>query len=161
MNQIIIVILSMTILLFNDLGFAESERRVDKLNLTKSDLSMKGYDPVSYHQGNPIKGLKSLEFQYKGVRYFFATEENRTLFEKNPSLYEPAYGGWCAWAMLTGDFVSVNLKRYKIINGKTYLFYDGLFGDTLKKWNRLSEQKTEAAMIRQANTHWQRLMNAP
>lgn len=154
-------ILSILALLLHGQGYAQSDRRVDQYNLKKSGLGIKGYDPVSYHQDQPQKGLKSLSFNYKGVRYLFSTDENRSLFKETPSLYEPAYGGWCAWAMLEGDKVDFNPKRYKIINKRTYLFYDGLFGNTLKKWNKMAQQEPEPEMIKRADYHWRRIINTP
>ncbi len=59
--------------------------------------------------------------------------------------------------MLDGEKVSINPKRYKIIQGKTYLFYDGLWGNTLKKWNKLTKKQTEEEMISSANNHWKKL----
>ena len=159
--KILILILSITLLTMNGQGYAQTERRADNYNLNKSGIGIKGYDPVSYHQGEPQEGLKSLSFNYKGVRYRLATQENRSLFEKNPSGYEPAYGGWCAWAMLKADKVDFNPKRFKIVNGKTYLFYDGLFGNTLKKWNQQALKEPENEMINRADKHWRRLNSEP
>ena len=157
----IIVILLLPLLMISGQGHAQTEHATDIYNLNKAGLGIKGYDPVSYHLGKPQKGKNSLTFQHKVVLYLFATKENRSLFEKNPSRYEPAYGGWCAWAMLEGDKVDFNPKRYKIINGKTYLFYHGLFGNTLEKWNRLSKKESEVDMIKRADKHWQRIMSEP
>lgn len=157
----IILILSLALLVISGQGYAQTKGATDNYNLNKAGLGIKGYDPVSYHHGKPQKGQKSLSFQYKGVPYLFATKENMSTFKKYPSAYEPAYGGWCAWAMLEGDKVDFNPKRYKIINAKTYLFYDGLFGNTLKKWNRLSIKESEAAMINRADKHWQRITSEP
>jgi YHS domain-containing protein len=155
----IISIVSLTLLVMGGPVYAQAGRPADIYNLDKAGLGIKGYDPVSYHLGKPQKGQKSLSFQYKGVPYLFATEENRAVYKSNPSAYEPAYGGWCAWAMLEGDKIDFNPKRYKIINGKTYLFYDGFFGNTLKKWNRFSKKESEADMIKRADEHWQRIIS--
>jgi YHS domain-containing protein len=157
----IVLILSLTLLVTSGQGHAQTERATDNYNINKAGLGIKGYDPVSYHLGKPQKGQKSLSFQYKGVPYLFATKENRNVFKLNPSAYEPAYGGWCAWAMLEGNKVDFNPKRYKIISHKTYLFYDGFFGNTLKKWNRLSLEEPEADMIKRAHEHWQRIASEP
>jgi YHS domain-containing protein len=131
------------------------------MNVDASNLGMKGYDPVSYHQGEPLKGLDSISLTYKDVRYNFVSQENRSRFETNPSMYEPAYGGWCAWAMLEGEKVDYNPQRYKIINGKTYLFYDKFFVNTLKKWNRLANEESETSLIKQADEQWNRISSGP
>ena len=76
-----------------------------------------------------------------------------------PEKYLPAYGGWCAWAMLDGEKVDVNPERFKIIDGINYLYYDGFWGNTLKKWNKLAEKGSEAALVRQAGGHWQKIVS--
>ena len=71
-------------------------------NLGKDGLAIEGYDPVAYFAeggAKPRQGKKDLEIVYASVRYRFATKENKERFEKNPTRYEPAYGGWCAYAM--------------------------------------------------------------
>jgi hypothetical protein len=50
---------------------------------------------------------------------------------------EPAYGGWCAYAMgSTGEKVSVDPKTFKIVNGRLNLFYNRFFNNTLDDWNK-------------------------
>ena len=38
----------------------------------------------------------------------FASKENLETFLSNAEKYAPAYGGWCAYAMLDGDKVEVD-----------------------------------------------------
>lgn len=127
---------------------------------TNEGIAIKGYDPVSYHQGKPLEGNEEWTLEYEGAEFHFATEANLKSFEAEPEKYLPEYGGWCAYAMLDGDKVDINPKRYKIIDGKLYLFYDGFFGNTLKKWNRLLEDRKESELIEQANKNWEKL-NSP
>ena len=126
---------------------------------TKDGVAIKGYDPVSYHQGEPLKGSEEWTFNYAGAEFHFASEENLKSFEADPERYVPEYGGWCAYAMLEGDKVDINPKRYKILNGRLYLFYDGFFGNTLKKWNHLAEDQEESDLVKQADDHWKKLSN--
>jgi YHS domain-containing protein len=128
--------------------------RTAHYNLSKTGLALKGYDPVSYHKGQARKGSESIMASHDGILFHFASKANREAFRNDAERYLPAYGGWCAWAMLEGDKVDINPHRYKIINGKTYLFYDGFFGNTLKKWNKKAEKTSEADLIQIANTHW-------
>ena len=123
----------------------------------KNGLAIHGYDPVSYHQGEPLKGIKELSLVHNGATYHFATRENLKAFEQAPESFEPAYGGWCAWAMLDGEKVDVNPKTYKIVDGTNYLFYNAFFTNTLSKWNDLAAEKGEAAMIEQADSAWESL----
>ena len=115
--------------------------RLAKYQLEKKTLGVQGYDPVAYFpegdpkgKGKPRKGSKKITHTYNGVVYRFSTEKNRALFKKNPSKYEPAYGGWCAYAASKESYTEPNPKRFTIQNGRLMLFYDGLFGDTYKSW---------------------------
>jgi YHS domain-containing protein len=135
-------------------------QRLSHFNITKSGLAMKGYDPVSYHRGKPAKGSAQFTATYLGLKYRFVSDANRKAFETEPAKFEPAYGGWCAWAMLEGDKVDFNPQRFKIIEGRTYLFYDGFFGNTLKKWHKKAEKTPEAEMVKIADQHWQKLINS-
>ncbi len=127
------------------------------LNIDKNHIALKGYDPVSYFSSTPEKGEKTITTEYQGAHYFFATMDNLNKFKADPETYLPAFGGWCAWAMLEGDKVDVNPERFKIINGVNYLFYDGFWGNTLAKWNKLAETKTEPVLVRQADEFWQKI----
>lgn len=127
-------------------------------NLSKTGLALKGYDPVSYHKGQARKGNEKITASHDAMQFYFFSEANRETFKSNPGKYLPAYGGWCAWAMLEGDKVDINPERYKIIDGKTYLFYDGFFGNTLKKWNKKAEKRSEGELVELADAHWRKLI---
>ena len=100
------------------------------------ETALQGYDAVSYFNKKPLKGDKSLIYKNLGVDYYFANSANLNLFKSNPDKYEPAFGGWCAYAMGdNGTKVEVDPETFKIINGKLYLFYNFYFNNTLKKWN--------------------------
>ncbi len=65
-------------------------------------------------------------------------------------MYEPQYGGWCAYAMgNSGEKVEVDPETYKIVDGKLYLFYNKYFTNTLKSWN-----KDEAKLKSKADESW-------
>mgnify|MGYP005840148481 CR=1 FL=1 len=129
--------------------------RQNEYSLSRGHLALQGYDPVSYFKSSgPLKGRKSITTEYNGIHYRFGSETNKREFLKNPTQYEPEYGGWCAWAMLEGDRTESNPESYKIVEGKVYLFYDGFFGDTLKKWNEKAEETPETQLIETADEHW-------
>lgn len=120
--------------------------RQDRFQLTHKDLAIGGYDPVSYFPeggAEPAKGSKDIELVHKGVRYRFASAEHRDAFKANPDKYEPAYGGWCAYAMAKDTYTKANPKRFLIQGGRLMLFYDGWLGDTLKGWNKEGPEKLE------------------
>lgn len=121
----------------------------------KDGLAIDGYDPVSYFSGSPAEGNRSLTYVYKGVTYRFANQANLAKFKANPGKFEPAYGGWCAYAMgATGEKVKVDLETYKIVDGKLYLFYNFWTNNTLTDWNK-DEQKLKEA----GDRNWNRIVN--
>lgn len=130
-----------------------AQKRLSDLNV-KNNVAIEGYDPVAYFvQNKAVKGKQNLTSIYEGVVYYFSTEKNKQTFIKNPSKYEPQYGGWCAFAM--GDYgekVEVNPETFKILDGKLYLFYNAYFNNTLKSWN-----KDEVNLKRKADANWLKL----
>lgn len=113
------------------------ERKVGHYNLDKAHLAIQGYDPVAYFKeggGAPRKGKASLQVEFDGAIYRFATKKNRDAFASNPERFEPRYGGWCAWAMFGGDKVEVDPESFLIEEGNLHLFYDSWIADTRKKW---------------------------
>ena len=127
--------------------------RKKHFNLTKSGLAIEGYDVVGYFKNNKaIKGKKELAVSHQGTTYYFSSAENKDAFVKNPTAYEPQYGGWCAYAMgKNGEKVDIDPATFKIISGKLYLFYNSFFNNTLTSWN-----KDEANLKTKADTNWQK-----
>jgi len=146
----ITVIMSLMVLF----SFAQDATALRKkqFNLDK-DVAISGYDPVAYFKLNKaVKGKKDLIVNYQGVYYYFSTPENKEEFRKNPSRYEPEYGGWCAYAMgAKGEKVTVDPGTFKILDGKLYLFYNSFFNNTLKSWN-----KDEPNLKAQADLNWKK-----
>lgn len=126
--------------------------RKKQFNL-EDGLAIQGYDPVAYIiQNKAVKGSKDQAVYHQGVTYYFTSAANKEEFKKNPSRYEPEYGGWCAYAMgEKGEKVSVDPKTFKIIGGKLYLFYNKFFNNTLTDWN-----KDETNLKRKADANWQK-----
>ena len=133
---------------------ATSIRKKKHFNLSKSGLAIDGYDPVSYFKANKaIKGKREFAVDHQGVIYYFSSAENKEAFIKNPSAYEPQYGGWCAYAMgKEGDKVNIDPETFKIINGKLFLFYNRFFNNTLNSWN-----KDETNLKTKADVNWQKI----
>lgn len=124
----------------------EHHIRQEQFNV-EDNLAIEGYDPVAYQTVHKaLVGKDDLSYTHQGVRYHFVTLANRELFIKNPSKFEPAYGGWCAYAMgATGEKVSVDPETFKIIDGELYLFYNRFFINTITSWNKDQEHlKTQA-----------------
>ena len=131
-----------------------AQERKNDFNLNDSGVGIDGYDPVSYFTDHkPAAGDKAFSQQSNGVVYYFKSAGNRDVFKANPSKYEPAYGGWCAFAMGdSGEKVEVDPETFKIVDGKLYLFYNKFFNNTLNSWN-----KNEAELKNKADKNWQRL----
>jgi YHS domain-containing protein len=82
-------------------------------------------------------GKSDIKFTYKEVTYLFANTANATKFKAYPEKFEPAYGGWCAFAMgETGEKVKIDPETFKIIDGRLYLFYNFWGNNTLSDWNK-------------------------
>jgi YHS domain-containing protein len=116
-------------------------------------IAINGYDPVAYFKkGSAVKGKNELAVFDQGVTYYFSSVENKEEFKKNPSNYEPQYGGWCAYAMgKDGSKVEVDPGTFKIIDGKLYLYYNKFFNNTLKSWN-----KDEVNLKSKADVNWKK-----
>ncbi|MBL7841156.1 MAG: YHS domain protein [Cyclobacteriaceae bacterium] len=114
----------------------DAKKRLKNFNLEKG-LAIQGYDPVAYFSDSKaVEGNPAISFEVKGVTYRFSTAKHKEIFMANPEMYEPQYGGWCAYAMgYSGEKVEVDPETFKILNGKLYLFYNAYFNNTLKKWN--------------------------
>ena len=141
--------LSLNLFLLLSLSLSTFQDLPDSIN-HNNGIALQGYDPVSYFQGKPKKGIPENTVIHEGVKYFFIDSKNLMSFNTNPEAYIPAYGGWCAYAMgANGDRVDVNPETYKVVNGKLFLFYNAYFNNTLKKWN-----KNEPELLVRANENW-------
>ncbi len=126
--------------------------RLAQFNLTEK-LALQGYDPVAYFKGKAKMGKETLAVSYMGVTYYFSSAANKATFSQNATAYEPQYGGWCAYAMGTkGEKVPIDPETFKIVNGKLYLFYNALFNNTLKAWN-----KDEVGLKQAADQNWSKI----
>lgn len=121
----------------------------------KKGIAIYGYDPVSYFDGKPTEGTADFQNQHNGITYLFSSKENEEKFLKNPEMYEPAYGGWCAYAMgVDGSKVKVDPKTYKITNGRLFLFYNFKGTNTLVPWN-----SDESGLTQKADQYWINLLD--
>lgn len=143
------------LLLVSLLSRAQTEAGRKKNFNVKQDVAIQGYDPVSYFGAKPLEGKESFKFIYKGITYQFASEANLNKFKAAPEKYEPAYGGWCAYAMgATGEKVKVDPETFKIVDGKLFLFYNFWTNNTLKDWN-----KDEHALKEKADKQWSKYVD--
>jgi YHS domain-containing protein len=115
----------------------------------ENGVVLKGYDPVSYFQGTPKKGVASLKAEADGISYLFANKENQQEFLKSPKKYAPAYEGWCATAVAGGYKYDIDPLNYVITDGRLFLFYKGWKGDAKKPW-----LKDQPQQMKKADSQW-------
>ncbi len=120
----------------------------------KKNLALEGYDPVSYFENNPQEGKPDLQLNFQGLNYRFTSADHLNKFKASPGKYEPAYGGWCAFAMgESGEKVKVDPETFKIVDGKLYLFYNFWGNNTLTEWN-----KNEKPLMYKGDQNWKRFV---
>jgi YHS domain-containing protein len=110
---------------------------------------LNGYDPVSYFAeggGSPVQGATGITFTYGTRMYYFASEENRTEFKKNPLKYEPSYGSWCAYAMAQGSKIEINPTIFTISGNRLHFF--------VSKSAKRSFDKDVAGHEKDADQNW-------
>ncbi len=123
--------------------------------MTKKNVAISGYDPVSYFNKNPLKGKPSINLKSEGVIYYFENEINRNVFMESTNKFTPQYGGWCAYALgEKGELMGIDPKTYKITDGKLYLFYNKFFTNTLNDWS-----DNEVSLIQKADNNWKKIIN--
>ncbi len=150
------LLLPLVLLVSSAVAGAQGDARpaIAEYNLEKGGLALEGRDPVSYFEAGakkPSKGDKALTETHRGVTYRFANEANRELFRATPERFEPAYGGWCAYAMAQGKQVEVDVDSFRIESGRLLVFYKGFLNDTRKKW------KEEGDLTPKADAAWKRI----
>lgn len=145
--------IAFTLLLFVGAQAQSDDLRKKHFNI-KKNIAIEGYDAVSYFSGKPAEGKSSLSHTVNGVMYYFSSTANLNLFKANPAKYEPAYGGWCAYAMgESGEKVKIDPETFKILDGKLYLFYNFWGNNTLEEWN-----KNEKPLKSKADQNWKKLV---
>lgn len=135
-------------------GSAQSDvLRKEHFNI-KKNVAIDGYDPVSYFSGKPLEGDPKIKLDYKGVTYHFASQANREKFKQSADKYEPAYGGWCAYAMgESGEKVKIDPETFTLLDGKLYLFYNFWGNNTLEDW-----KKNEKKLKDKADLNWKNIV---
>ncbi len=65
------------------------------VNVNSKGIAIKGFDAVAYFSmGKPIKGTEEYEYEWKGAKWWFASNDHRELFLNAPEKYTPQYGGY-------------------------------------------------------------------
>ena len=112
-----------------------------------SNVAVQGHDVVAYFtDGKPVKGSEDYATSYKGAEFRFSSAGNLALFEADPEMYAPQYGGYCAWAVAQGKTAKGDADYWAIVDGKLYLNYNK---GIQKKWN-----KDRDGFISSADENW-------
>ncbi len=99
-------------------------------------VAFDGYDLITYHQKSPKKGDPKFALDYQNMHLLFTSAENKRKFLKTPDKYLPAYGGWCATAMVYGRNVRPDFTKYKIQNDKLLFFEVKAFFNGQTQWEK-------------------------
>lgn len=116
-----------------------------------NNLAVRGYDTVAYFtEGKPVKGKASFEYVWKGATWRFASAKNRNQFQKNPDVFAPQYGGYCAKALSEGNLASSVPDAWKIVGDKLYLNYSQ---EVQKQWSQ-----DISGNIKSADSKWPKIL---
>lgn len=120
------------------------------VNVDKSGLAIRGYDPVAYFTvGKPTKGNVSFSASHKGATYHFASAANRDAFVKEPEKYAPQFGGFCAMGTALERKFDGDPNLWRIVDGKLFL---NVAEPAHKRW-----QSDIPGYIKQANQNWPKI----
>lgn len=134
--------LAASFLLFAITAFAGMKTLV---NVDKNGVGLKGYDPVAYFkQSQPVQGNPQFQSTHNGVKYYFASQENKSAFDANPSKYEPQFGGFCAYAASQGHTAKIEPDAFQIVDGRLLLQYDKSVRDRFNKDTQGNLKKADA-----------------
>lgn len=100
------------------------------------DKAFGGNDLVSYFSGKVLKGSEEYPLTYDGLLLYFASAENRAVFEQSPEKYMPSYGGWCATAVSSNVYVKPDYDMFKIQEGALYFFEVKAFYNGKTQWEK-------------------------
>jgi YHS domain-containing protein len=101
-------------------------------------LMLSGHDVVSYFtESTHKKGTANIRSDWKGVTFYFAKPEHKTLFDAAPEKYLPQYGGYCANGIVYGIPWGGSADSWVMLDGKLYIFggqgaKDGFLVDRVK-----------------------------
>ena len=145
------MILFLTLILLGVPAFAQSKTL---LNLDKAGVAIQGYDPVAFFTDNkPVKGSTQFVSRHGGATYLFASKAHKELFDQEPTKYEPAFGGYCAYGVSRNKLVKIDVEAFQLVDGRLLLQYSkgvrddfnedkpGNLAKAEKNWPGLLEKK--------------------
>jgi len=92
------------------------------VNVDDQGLALEGYDPVAFHaQQAAVMGDGGITSTFRGATYRFASPEHKAMFDAAPEKYVPAYGGFCAMGIAMSQLHPVEIKTWRIVEGRLIL----------------------------------------
>ena len=93
------------------------------VNAGKDGVALHGFDVVAYSMDRqPQEGQKRFTAEWRGAKYYFASEFNRLAFLSDPQSYVPEFDGYCAYSAAFGKKRDVNPAIWAQYKGQIYLF---------------------------------------
>ncbi len=112
--------------------FAEAKK--PRIAVDSQGVAIQGYDPAAYFKQNkPVKGSPANQSIYHGARFYFASVADKKEFDKNPSKYAPAYGGYCVNNLRKGKLVNGDPNVFFVYKGKLYFCSEKKGAEEFKK----------------------------
>ena len=88
-----------------------------------SGVMLKGADVVAYFtQDKYVQGSPQFKSDYQGVTFRFSSAEHKALFDREPTKYQPQFGGYCADGLVYGIPWGGDADTWRMVNGKLYIF---------------------------------------
>jgi YHS domain-containing protein len=92
------------------------------INIDANGLALQGYDPVTYFTlQRPVQGSMEFARSYQGATYYFASKDNKDLFEAEPAKYVPEFGGFCGYAASINKVSPINPQHWQLVEGRLVL----------------------------------------
>lgn len=116
-------------------------------------VALGGFDPVTYFaDSTPRKGDVKIQATFNGALYHFVSQDNRAIFEKDPTKFAPAYGGYCGYAASVGKVRPADPLIWSIVDGQLIVQHTKGADDLWKK--------DVAGNKAKADRYWPRLVEA-
>jgi hypothetical protein len=123
------------------------------VNTDTQGLALEGYDPVAFHtQQAALMGDGGITSTFRGAVYRFASPEHKAMFDAAPEKYVPAYGGFCAMGVAMGQLHPVEIKTWRIVEGRLILNKSGEVREMF--------DANHDANVARADANWPKLVEA-
>ena len=133
--------------------FLEGEQATEttKQNVDSQGVILKGYDVVAFFkERKAVKGSSELAATYQSATYLFTSAANKAEFEKDPAMYVPQYGAFCAYGVSLGVLADPQVPD-------AFLVYKGKLYVCRNKGGLKDFKKDIDSNIDKANVNWRQL----